>query len=189
MAKIYDRWHKTFPKAGEKKCADHGKVPTSEHGVGGRWIARWSDGGYPHKRVFDRKPDAEWHLAHLHAAFCLVPKCGTSAVTEPPVLLCADHRDMLLVQSGRKKPAVHDPVVYFIRNGSRIKIGWTTNLKGRLQTLSLPQDSVELTIPGGPSEEDWLHQKFHGARVGRSEWFEVCPEIEAFIEQRKASAA
>lgn len=189
MAKIYDRWHKTYPKAGEKKCAEHGKVPTSEHGVGGRWIARWTDGWQQHKAVFKRKPDAEWHLAHLHESFCIVPKCRYSTATEPPVLLCADHRDLLLQQLGRKKPTVHDPLVYFIRNGSRIKIGWTTNLKGRLSSLSLPRDCVELTIPGGPSEEDWLHEKFCKARVGRSEWFEAVAELEEFIKLRKESAA
>jgi hypothetical protein len=189
MAKIYDRWHKTFPKPGDQPCAEHGKAPTGEHGKGGRWIVRWTDGGRPQKAVFSRKPDAEWRLAHLDGAFCLVPKCGTSAVTEPPVLLCADHRDLLLQQLGRKKPTVHDPVCYFIRNGGRIKIGWTTNLKARLSSLALPQDAVELTIPGGPSEEDWLHEKFSRARVGRTEWFESVPELEDFIARRKATAA
>jgi hypothetical protein len=189
VSKIYDRWHKSFPGPGEESCADHGKVPTTAHGTGDRWQVRWIDGRRQRKANFRKRPDAEWHLKHLDGAFCLVPKCGHSAATEPPVLLCRDHVDMLMLQLKRQRPSVHDPLVYFIRNGSRIKIGWSTNLKARLSSLSLPRDSVELTIPGGPSEEDRLHEKFSRERVGRSEWFEASPELEAFIERRKAAAA
>jgi hypothetical protein len=110
-----------------------------------------------------------------------VPRCGRSATTEPPVLLCEDHKNVLLAQAGRKRPAVHDPLVYFIRNGSRLKIGWTTNLSGRLSSLALPQTAVLATIDGGPEREEAMHGRFAQARVGRTEWFELTPELEAFI--------
>jgi len=184
MAQVMDNWHKSRGAASEARCAEHGLVPSGMHGKGVRWAARWRDGARQRKQNFARRADAEQFLKRLGAAWCLVPKCGHSAVTEPPVLLCADHRDLLLLQLGRKKPSVHDPLVYFVRNGTRIKIGWTTNLKVRLTALSLPRDAVALTIPGGPSEEDWLHEKFAKARVGRTEWFEVVPELEAFIAAR-----
>lgn len=184
MAAVCDRWHKSRPDAGEPVCADHKAVPSADHGKGDRWQARWRDGGRQRSQNFARRADAERFLDRLGGAWCIVPECGSSAVTEPPVLLCADHRDLLLVQLGRKKPGVHDPLVYFIRNGTRIKIGWTTNLKARLSSLSLPPGAVALTVPGGPETEDVMHARFAGARVGRTEWFEAVPELESFIAAR-----
>ena len=186
MARIRDLWHKARPDGGEPRCAEHNKVPTLRHGRGdARWLACWQDGGRERARAFVRRGEAEWFLAHLSGIFCLVYRCGKSAVTEPPVLLCADHRDMIVQQVTRRRPKVHEPVVYFIRNGSRVKIGWTTNLRKRLESLSLPPSAVELLIPGGPAEEDMLHRRFRRTRVGRSEWFERCEAIDAYIAQNQ----
>lgn len=181
MAGVYDRWHKSRPAPGEPVCADHKAVPSADHGQGRRWQARWRDGGRQLCQNFARRADAERFIAQLGGVFCLVPRCGHSAATEPPVLLCRDHVDMLLQQLKRQRPSVHDPLVYFIRNGTRIKIGWTTNLKARLTSLSLPPDAVALTVTGGPQTEEAMHKRFAKARVGRSEWFEAVPELEAFI--------
>jgi len=181
MGQVADSWHKSRPDNREIPCAEHGLVPTARHGRGMRWQARWRDGAHQRHANFAKRWDAEQHLKHLGAAWCIVPRCGSSAVTEPPVLLCADHRDLLLSQLGRKRPNVHAPLVYFIRNGSRVKIGWTTNLRGRLSSLALPATAVAATTPGGPDEERGIHRKFARARVGRTEWFEASPEIEAFI--------
>lgn len=188
MANIYDRWHKSRPAPGELRCAKHRLVPSAEHGLGLRWRVQWTDGGRVRRASFETLAQAEWHADHLAGTWCLVPKCGKSAATEPPVLLCADHRDMLVQQATRKKPKVHEPVVYFIRNGSRIKIGWTTNLRQRLSSLSLPASAVELLVPGGPSEENALHGRFSAARIGRTEWFEATEAIEAFIDAHEPGA-
>lgn len=185
MAQIYDQWHKSRPAPGEPRCEQHGLVPSAGHMKGDRWQARWYDGGVQRKASFDKRTDAERHLKQLSGGWCIVSPCKHSAVTEPPVLLCADHRDMLISQCTRRRPQAHDSVVYFIRNGSRIKIGWTTNVKKRIFALSLPADSLELQIDGGPEEEDIMHRRFAKARVGRSEWFEATPELLEFIEQRR----
>lgn len=185
MSHIEDRWHKNKALPRDPLCADHGKAPTARHGRGQRWRARWVDGIVERNASFARRVDAEWHLSHLAGTWCLVPKCGTSAVTEPPVLLCADHRDLLLQQLGRKRPSVHETVVYFIRNGSRVKIGWTTNLQRRLSSLSLPASAVALLVPGGPAEENMLHNYFAATRVARSEWFEITDSIEDYIATRQ----
>jgi hypothetical protein len=181
MPHIEDRWHKISATPDEPRCAEHGKAPTVRHGRGLRWRARWEDGGLERSASFSKRVDAEWHVSHLAGIWCLVPKCKASAVTEPPVLLCADHRDLLLQQAGRKKPNVHETVVYFIRNGGRVKIGWTTNLRSRLSSLSLPASAVALLVPGGPAEENMLHHRFAAARVARTEWFESTEVIEAYI--------
>lgn len=189
MAQVADSWHKSRPAGGETPCAEHGLVPSARHGQGRRWQVRWLDGGHHRHANFEKRWDAEQYLKRLGAAWCIVPKCGSSAVTEPPVLLCADHRDLLLAQLGRKRPNVHDPIVYFIRNGSRIKIGWTTNLTARLSSLALPRSAVELRLDGGPELETVMHARFARARVGRTEWFEATAELEAFIARHVRESA
>lgn len=188
MTNIYDRWHKSHPAPGEEKCGKHRLVPSEAHGVGLRWQVRWKDGDQLRRASFEYIAQAELYAKNLEGAWCLVPKCNKSAVTEPPVLLCADHRELLLQQIGRKKPTVHEPVVYFVRNGSRVKIGWTTNLKGRLSSLSLPASAVATLILGGPEEESFLHGKFARTRLARTEWFDSCEEIDAYIAEHPPAA-
>jgi hypothetical protein len=186
MAHIEDRWHKTVVGADGKPQ----KERTSRYGNGLRWRARYLDpDGQERNRSFSRRLDAERFVHQLLKTWCcLVPECRRRAATDAPVLLCQDHLDLLLSQVGRKRPGVRSPVVYFIRNGSCIKIGWTTNLKGRLRSFSLPMSGVMLTLPGGPAEENWFHRKFRTAPDGKTEWFEVTPEIEGIVIRRLADA-
>jgi hypothetical protein len=118
---------------------------------------------------------------------CLVPECRRRSMTESPVLLCADHRDLLVNQVTGKRRGVHSPVVYFARNGSRIKIGWTTNLKSRMASLSLSMSAVAITLPGGPELETDLHGQFYDSHI-EGEWFELTPDLEAFISANLAAA-
>lgn len=189
MARVRDLWFKTVKGPDGSKV----KVPTSRHpGNGGnpsanRWLAIWI--GPDHReqaKTFAVKARAEKYLENIGHNWCLVPDCRHDAVTEPPVILCADHRDLLIRQCTRRCPQVHEPYVYFIRNGSRIKIGWSTNVKSRVQQLSLPPSALLLQIPGGSREEGFLHRKFASARVGRTEWFEATAELETFIAAKIA---
>jgi len=83
---------------------------------------------------------------------------------------------------------VHDSVVYFIANGGRVKIGYTTNLKSRLGSLALRRDAVLLTLQGGPELERALHTHFAAYRNGNTEWFELSPEIFRYIAAPHPSA-
>jgi hypothetical protein len=76
---------------------------------------------------------------------------------------------------------VHGSVVYFLANGGRVKIGYTTNLKSRLASLALRNDSVLLVLHGGPDLERALHSHFGAYRDGTTEWFELAPEVFRFI--------
>lgn len=182
MAHIQDLWFSPGPNGGDR--------PTARHGNGKRWKARYLDAGNCERsKMFARKADAERFLEKLLAHSCLVPDCRSQAVTEEPVLLCADHRDLVLAEAGRKRPSVHAPLVYFLRNGSRIKIGWTTNLRGRLASLALPASAIALTVDGGPGQEAILHARFAQYRVKGSEWFDTSPAIEAFIIEHQPAAA
>lgn len=69
MSEPYDRWHKSRPATGEKKCTAHKKVPASNHGQGKRWLARWRD--YEGKQLsesFDKYEDAKKHLAKVETS-------------------------------------------------------------------------------------------------------------------------
>lgn len=65
----------------------------------------------------------------------------------------------------------HAPRVYFIRNGNRIKIGTTTELKRRIRTLALRPENVVLLFDGGQSAERAFHKQFAEHRIGNTEWF------------------
>jgi integrase len=57
---VGDRWHRSRPRPGDPLCAEHGKVPTADHGKGDRWQVRYRDSlGVQRKENFDRKPAAD----------------------------------------------------------------------------------------------------------------------------------
>ncbi|MEV7925451.1 tyrosine-type recombinase/integrase [Kitasatospora sp. NPDC088779] len=69
MSEPYDRWHKSRPAAGEKKCTAHKKVASSSHGQGKRWLARWRDhDGKQLSESFDKYDDAKQHLAKIETS-------------------------------------------------------------------------------------------------------------------------
>lgn len=75
----------------------------------------------------------------------------------------------------------HAPVVYFIRNGNRIKIGTTTDLYQRIRRLALRADDVVLLLPGSREVERDMHRRFTSLRVGNTEWFRDAPPLSNFI--------
>lgn len=65
----------------------------------------------------------------------------------------------------------HAPLVYFIRNGNRMKIGTTTELKRRIRTLALREANVALLVNGDQRRERAYHKQFTEHRIGNTEWF------------------
>lgn len=78
----------------------------------------------------------------------------------------------------------HAPVVYFVRNGSRVKIGTSQNLWQRMQALCLQREDILLVLHGDRRVEQDMHREFADLRAGTSEWFELTGELAARIEQR-----
>lgn len=68
-------------------------------------------------------------------------------------------------------PGKHKPLVYFIRNGNRLKIGTTTALKHRIRTLALRAENIALLVDGGQNVEHAFHKQFAEHRIGNTEWF------------------
>ena len=82
----------------------------------------------------------------------------------------------------------HGPVVYFVQNGDRVKIGTTTNLRSRISALSLRPTDIVLLLGGGRPFEQALHKRFAALRVGNTEWFANTGPVAEFIVIEAARA-
>jgi hypothetical protein len=81
----------------------------------------------------------------------------------------------------KAKPAV----VYYMRLGNRVKIGWSSNLAVRVATIQ--PEEVMVTEDGGQKLEAKRHKEFADLRVS-GEWFRLEEPLIAHIEalQRRA---
>jgi hypothetical protein len=83
----------------------------------------------------------------------------------------------------------HGPVVYFITNGSRVKIGTSTNLQKRISSLALRGCDVALLLRGGPMLERALHNRFATERIDATEWFRLDGAVAEFISIKQDELA
>lgn len=79
-----------------------------------------------------------------------------------------------------------DGLVYFIRFGGLIKIGWTSDLQQRM--ASVPNEEILGTVPGTMDDEKRCHVAFAHLRV-KGEWFRPEPDLLAFITDVTVKAA
>lgn len=73
--------------------------------------------------------------------------------------------------------------LYFLRHGNLIKIGFSSNLGARVQSIisSIPGKVDFLGhMPGDRDVEAHFHSRFAAHRFS-GEWFQACPELEATI--------
>lgn len=82
----------------------------------------------------------------------------------------------------------HAPLVYFIRNGNRMKIGTSTELKRRIRTLALRAENVALLLNGGKPLERDLHKQFADLRIGNTEWFAYDGALITFVTDQNRLA-
>lgn len=144
-------------------------------------------------------------VMHKPVTLCLVHKAEMALIVVPDLLRThlavvrgeevqagtpADDRSAsaVPVRIEPLRSGTHAPIVYFIANGGRVKIGYTTNLSGRLAALSLRFDGVLLALDGGPELERALHARFARFRDSGTEWFELAPEVIRFITTKSAAA-
>lgn len=71
-----------------------------------------------------------------------------------------------------------NPVVYYMRVGNRIKIGYSQNLAGRM--VNLAAEELLGYESGDQKLERHRHRQFKAYHVHR-EWFEDCPAIRDHI--------
>lgn len=73
-------------------------------------------------------------------------------------------------------------VVYYILFGDRVKIGYSSDLSGRL--LALPYDEVLAAEPGSISLEKSRHRSFESIRLrGHAEWFRATKKLQAHARE------
>jgi hypothetical protein len=142
------------------------------------------------------------HLPPFHDVCCW-PECDEPSVDES-VPLCQLHhlaawrtfekmalwplqevrRAILDRPPSAPRPAPDRPnretvgLVYFLRLGNRVKIGFTRNIGSRLAVL--PHDEVLGVAVGGFADEKRCHDAFAHLRT-TGEWFKAEPDLLAFI--------
>lgn len=82
------------------------------------------------------------------------------------------------------KPAVVNGVVYYLRSGGYIKIGWASNLQKRMKAY--PPDTMLLaTEPGTRADEQRRHRTFAVHRTHGREWYAMVPPLMEHIDKVK----
>lgn len=119
-----------------------------------------------------RKREAK--LRSAMAQLC-VAQDQTTPLGEPPI--------RWVIPDGK-----HGPLVYFVENGNRVKIGTTSDLRRRIRELSLRPGNIALILPGNQSVERSLHHRFAAHRIGTSEWFQNTGSLAQFIADEYAKA-
>lgn len=153
----------------------------------------------------------------MNDTLCAVAECPAHPFIEHPIALCRRHALMVSLNvtdilhatalTGRTTPGLdietatvapetvwtqssHQPVVYFLANGDRVKIGVSTNVAARVSALSFRKGNALLLLQGGYDLEAALHDHFQPDRIGRTEWFVLSSRIRDYVGHRhKADAA
>lgn len=128
----------------------------------------------------------------VHGDDCAYRGCSASpqSQVEFPVVLCKTHLVTVLTRSQEltRTLFVDAPlpkkqkrqVVYYLRSGTRIKIGTTANINQRIRAI--PHDELMGTEPGGHGLEHMRHLEFAADRIS-GEWFNASPRLMRHIRQ------
>jgi len=94
------------------------------------------------------------------------------------------YRAGLAANAGRPPvPAVGD-VVYYVRIGNRCKIGYTSNMRGRMATIN--PEEILATEPGTVDLEQMRHREF-AALHSHGEWFRLEEPLTSHIDRLRAT--
>jgi hypothetical protein len=152
----------------------------------------------------------------VNLSLCAVLRCTDQPFIHEPLPICREHAVMLSqnvtdrlysnafrasaatgedVEKAAVAPdavwgqASHAPVVYFLTNGDRVKIGTSANVTARVGALSLRRSNAALLLKGDSRLENALHAHFDSDRVGQTEWFFLSTRIKDYIARRKEADA
>lgn len=131
---------------------------------------------------------------------CCVPDCDDLTTRLVAIPLCGTHaRQVYLNLMGAMESATREQLetavgpsrgkarpglktqqgtVYFMRFGTLIKIGWTSNLQNRVRALG--PDKVLATQPGTMQDEQALHRRF-GPSWSHGEYFHQTLDLLTYI--------
>lgn len=133
---------------------------------------------------------------------CVYPLCHAEAVAM--IGVCLDHAMMVwkvvedtlddlvakhrnpdsprqaIIRARRQAEETPSSVVYIVKLGDRVKIGFTTNLDQRMRDI--PHEEILAVVPGTMDDEKRCHAAFAHLRVA-GEWFRAEPELLAFAQE------
>ncbi|TPK59010.1 MULTISPECIES: GIY-YIG nuclease family protein [unclassified Mesorhizobium] len=84
----------------------------------------------------------------------------------------------------RPPPPPEHGHVYFLKAGNAVKIGRSTNLRGRIQSLqtgSAHEARIVKILRGGKRREKEFHKRFAEYRL-RGEWFDLRGSLAKYLE-------
>lgn len=123
---------------------------------------------------------------HARQLYRRVGEMATGALVDPSTGLL---RALMTHPPQERRKRCHDPIVYYVQVGEHIKIGFTTNLKTRMNSYP-PSRRLLATEPGGLSQEHLRHRQFGAHLALGNEWFRPAPElIEHINELRRAAGS
>lgn len=136
-------------------------------------------------------PDAPFPICRHHAIKLYIAMRGihegafmkdmTMTPTVDPYFAVTPENVKRDTERWEAKKAEHS-VVYYVRIGEFIKIGYTTNLRNRMSGLRTDCSNVLATEPGGKELEAKRHAQFDKIRVGRREDFKPTLALIKHIE-------
>lgn len=146
------------------------------------------------------QPCSEVVTSTVPVSLCQRHRMQVAVSVVPEMLLAAakmDYRSpravppqmQAVIDGSGRAPVVldgaHSSCVYFLSRSDRIKIGLTTNLGQRLNTLHADASDVQLLLVGHRRLEAALHEHFADFRIGSTEWFELVPALKEFIHAKR----
>ncbi len=164
-----DCWAEPHPASSFGLCAKHWRAVVQD------WVSDvpettrrcWRCG------VLNRYDTADWPSAACTA-------CGESM--DAPWLVEEHEQRVAALTAETSLPA---GVVYYLRFGDRIKIGFSASFGTRMRAL--PHDEILAVEPGSYQHEKRVHARFAQHRVdGQQEWFLAAPELRAHADALRA---
>jgi len=95
----------------------------------------------------------------------------------------AQFTDRTRANQAKVQQRKRDGYVYFLRNGERIKIGYSTDPRARAVSLSLRESDILGVIKAERRMESTLHEVWAAIRVGNTEWFHATDELLSWIDR------
>lgn len=143
---------------------------------------------------------------HTRKRACCYPGCGKPIHDHSPVEVCRscgmkvarefehdlylwrrDQQAKRIEKAETKRGNREGGLVYYVQIANHIKIGYTTKLRQRLQTLRVDPFALLAIELGSPDLERVRHRDFAACRIGRREDFELTPELQAHITRMRAA--
>jgi len=115
-------------------------------------------------------------------------RLGYNREEHTPERIVAQHivevrREVLRKADIREAFADLGSVVYFIRDGDLIKIGYTGDLKTRRRTFTSDLTAILAILPGGQELEGEMHERFAASLAKGKEWFRPTPDLIEYVNE------